>query len=116
MQPHYQITGARRQDLHLLPAIELAAAVLMNGHAPASVLSETTSEREFRAQSGLVTFGWRSLVTLPLASRRPRYSVRTRRTSRRSTFTRLMNDAASARGWWRGSANGPRIPVTRQLR
>jgi GNAT superfamily N-acetyltransferase len=25
MQPHYQITGARRQDLHLLPAIEQVA-------------------------------------------------------------------------------------------
>ena len=49
MPPYYQITGSRRQDLHLLPAIELAAAVLLNGHAPASVLSETTSEREFRA-------------------------------------------------------------------
>jgi len=49
MQPHYHITGARRQDLHLLPAIELAAAVLLNGHAPASVLSETTSDRELVA-------------------------------------------------------------------
>lgn len=49
MQPHYQITGARRQDLHLLPAIELAAAVLLNGHAPASILCETTSDREFIA-------------------------------------------------------------------
>lgn len=49
MQPHYQITGTRRQDLHLLPAIELAAAVLLNGHAPVSVLCETTSDGEFRA-------------------------------------------------------------------
>lgn len=49
MQPDYQIKGARHRDLHLLPPIERAAAVLLNGHAPASVLCETTSVREFVA-------------------------------------------------------------------
>jgi GNAT superfamily N-acetyltransferase len=48
MEPLYKIVCARPQDLHLLPAIELAAAVLLKGHAPESVLSETTSEQEFR--------------------------------------------------------------------
>jgi GNAT superfamily N-acetyltransferase len=49
MQPNYQIKGARRRDVHLLPAIELAAASLLEGHAPAAVLRATTSVREFRA-------------------------------------------------------------------
>jgi GNAT superfamily N-acetyltransferase len=39
----YRITAARPSDLPLLPAIELAAAALLTGHAPASVLAETTS-------------------------------------------------------------------------
>jgi GNAT superfamily N-acetyltransferase len=40
--PVYTITTARLKDLPLLPAIELAAARLLAGHAPESVLSETT--------------------------------------------------------------------------
>lgn len=40
----YRIAAARPSDLPLLPAIELAAATLLAGHAPASVLSETTSQ------------------------------------------------------------------------
>lgn len=36
------ITTARSQDLARLPAIELAAAQLLTGHAPESVLNETT--------------------------------------------------------------------------
>src|SRR5882672_4894155 len=48
MEPLYKIVCARPQDLHLLPAIELAAAALLKGHAPESVLSETTSEQQFR--------------------------------------------------------------------
>lgn len=39
----YRISAARPGDLALLPAIELAAATLLAGHAPASVLAETTS-------------------------------------------------------------------------
>jgi len=48
MEPLYKIVCARLQDFHLLPAIELAAAALLKGHAPESVLTETTSEQEFR--------------------------------------------------------------------
>jgi GNAT superfamily N-acetyltransferase len=40
----YRIAKARSGDLPLLPAIELAAATLLAGHAPASVLAETTSQ------------------------------------------------------------------------
>lgn len=40
--PVYTITKARLKDLPLLPAIELAAARLLAGHAPESVLTETT--------------------------------------------------------------------------
>src|ERR1044071_1025216 len=42
MSPHYTITAARPEDLTRLPAIELAAARLLEGHAPESVLNETT--------------------------------------------------------------------------
>jgi GNAT superfamily N-acetyltransferase len=38
----YEIARARPEDLSLLPAIELAAAQLLRGHAPESVLNETT--------------------------------------------------------------------------
>jgi GNAT superfamily N-acetyltransferase len=40
--PGYQIAQARLQDLSQLPAIELAAAQLLRGHAPDSVLGEAT--------------------------------------------------------------------------
>jgi GNAT superfamily N-acetyltransferase len=43
MTPDYKITRARPSDPPLLPAIELAAATLLAGHAPESVLIETTS-------------------------------------------------------------------------
>jgi GNAT superfamily N-acetyltransferase len=39
----YRISAARPADLALLPEIELAAAMLLAGHAPESVLGETTS-------------------------------------------------------------------------
>lgn len=44
----YRITAARPADLPLLPAIELAAARLLAGHAPESVLAETTSQDVLR--------------------------------------------------------------------
>lgn len=40
----YSITKARPQDLRWLSAIELAAARLLAGHAPESVLTRTTAE------------------------------------------------------------------------
>ena len=43
MTPTYTIIAARPQDLTRLAAIELAAAQLLVGHAPESVLNETTS-------------------------------------------------------------------------
>lgn len=45
---HYLIMLARPRDLPLIPAIELAAARLLAGHAPSSVLSETTTQFELR--------------------------------------------------------------------
>jgi GNAT superfamily N-acetyltransferase len=44
MKSGYIITPARERDLGLLSAIELAAAKLLIGHAPESVLKETTSQ------------------------------------------------------------------------
>ena len=44
----YKIIVARSQDLSLLPEIELAAATLLFGHAPAAVLNETASEQELK--------------------------------------------------------------------
>ena len=48
MEPCYSIVNARQQDLCWLPGIELAAAALLLGHAPESVLNETTAEQDFR--------------------------------------------------------------------
>jgi len=51
MSPLYTIVAARLQDVRLLPAIELAAARLLAGHAPETVLNQTTSEETLeRAQ------------------------------------------------------------------
>ena len=48
LQPVYTIRPARPQDLATLPAIELAAARLLVGHAPESVLDEATSDEVLR--------------------------------------------------------------------
>ena len=45
--PAYQIVRARPEDLSLVPAIELAAAQLLRGHAPESVLNEATDRDTF---------------------------------------------------------------------
>ena len=44
MNTGYIITSARERDIGLLAAIELAAARLLIGHAPESVLTETTNQ------------------------------------------------------------------------
>jgi GNAT superfamily N-acetyltransferase len=44
MSSKYTITAARDRDVDQLAAIELAAARLLTGHAPESVLNETTSQ------------------------------------------------------------------------
>lgn len=44
---HHTIVPARAKDLSLLTGIELAAASLLTGHAPQSVLSATTSGADF---------------------------------------------------------------------
>jgi GNAT superfamily N-acetyltransferase len=44
---NYEIAPARPQDLPFLTGIELAAARLLAGHAPESVLSEATSQEDF---------------------------------------------------------------------
>jgi lincosamide nucleotidyltransferase A/C/D/E len=46
--PRYTIALARPADIPALAAIELAAGALLEGHAPASVLNEPTSEAEVR--------------------------------------------------------------------
>lgn len=43
----YSICLARTEHISALSAIELAAAELLRGHAPESVLAETTDERSF---------------------------------------------------------------------
>jgi GNAT superfamily N-acetyltransferase len=45
---NYVITAARERDLGLLADIELAAAKLLVGHAPESVLIETTSHSDLQ--------------------------------------------------------------------
>jgi GNAT superfamily N-acetyltransferase len=52
MTPLYKIVSARTRDVHLIGAIELAAATLLRGHAPNTVLNQTTPEQDLRdAQS-----------------------------------------------------------------
>jgi GNAT superfamily N-acetyltransferase len=46
MTTTYRVAVARANDLSLLPAIELAAAKLLAGHAPEAVLAETTSRED----------------------------------------------------------------------
>jgi transcriptional regulator with GAF, ATPase, and Fis domain/GNAT superfamily N-acetyltransferase len=46
--PAYTVTTARPRDLPLLADVELAAARLLAGHAPESVLAETTSQDDLR--------------------------------------------------------------------
>jgi hypothetical protein len=45
--PGYLICSARTEHISALSAIELAAAELLRGYAPESVLAETTDERSF---------------------------------------------------------------------
>ena len=47
--PPYRIVVARARDLGAIAAIELAAARLLAGHAPAAVLDEVTDMRELQA-------------------------------------------------------------------
>jgi len=49
----YVITVARPDDLPLPPPIELAAAKLLAGHAPESVLVETTSQDDLKRAPGV---------------------------------------------------------------
>ncbi len=49
---NYEITTARPKDLPLLTGIELAAARMLVGHAPESVLSEATSQEDFERSRG----------------------------------------------------------------
>jgi GNAT superfamily N-acetyltransferase len=44
----YRVVHARSHDLPLLPEIELAAARMLTGHAPAGVLAETTTQFALR--------------------------------------------------------------------
>src|SRR2546427_10111613 len=43
--PRYSVCSARAEHISALSAIELAAAQLLRGYAPESVLAETTDER-----------------------------------------------------------------------
>lgn len=53
MNPRYSIAEARPEHIEPLPAIELAAATLLRGHAPDHVLAEATSLDELKdAQAG----------------------------------------------------------------
>ena len=48
MKPGYSIIAAKLEHLAALSKIELAAATMLRGHAPASVLEESTPLAEFR--------------------------------------------------------------------
>ena len=46
--PPYKIVRARLRDIQFIGRIELAAAQLLRGHAPETVLHETTAEEKLR--------------------------------------------------------------------
>lgn len=52
IDPRYTIALARPRDIPQLAAIEIAAAALLEGHAPASVLAETTDETDLQHAQG----------------------------------------------------------------
>ena len=62
----YSIGPARAEHIPLLPAIELAAARLLRGHAPESVLTETTDERTFAEAARLGRLWVASAGNLPV--------------------------------------------------
>jgi len=61
----YTIRPARPHDLSQVPLIELAAAQLLRGHAPESVLNETTSLDELEAAL------WRGRLWVAVADATP---------------------------------------------
>ena len=52
MTDDYRITLARPADVHLLRAIELSSARLLEGYAPESVLAEATAEEDLSQAQG----------------------------------------------------------------
>ena len=55
--PAYSIRPAQAEDVPALSAIELAAAQLLRGHAPESVLAETTDVGRFARPPAMVGSG-----------------------------------------------------------
>ena len=81
MDARYSIIAARPRDIRALAAIELAAAMLLDGHAPASVLNETTDEScggicPFMSDSGFERF--LAIASVPNSQR----SSKTKRNAR----------------------------------
>ena len=82
--PRYSVCSARAEHISALSAIELAAAQLLRGYAPESVLAETTDERTFAdatrhgrlwvAATGNIPVGF-ALVEIPRETLRPELSA-----------------------------------------
>ena len=98
MTPLYKIVSARRRDVHLIGAIELAAATLLWGHAPNTVLNQTTPEQTYEMPKAKVGFGLPSQVILRSGSHTSRCSRLTQPTWRRSMFIPITAVEASAGG------------------
>ena len=93
----YRIATARPSDLPRLSGIELAAAALLAGHAPPSVLAETTShpDLEDARQHGLL---WVALADdVPVGFAHVKYSSPPSPISRRSMCIRTTAGADSGR-------------------
>lgn len=57
MDERYSIIRARPSDLGALPAIERAAAQLLAGHVPDSMLNETTGDDELTEAHPRIALG-----------------------------------------------------------
>jgi hypothetical protein len=103
MTARYAITAARPEDLARLPAIVLAAARLLVGHAPASVLDETTSPsvlEKARREGHLWVAGQ---TTFPSVLRTSSSSSVASSISKRSTFIPITAGAAWEHDWHSGA-------------
>ncbi len=114
----YEIALAEVSDVPRLPAIELAAARLLAGHAPESVLQETTSDEELRdaqrqghlwvARADGVAVGFAHVVLLePAAAHLEEIDVHPAH-GRRGLGTRLVEAVCG----WAGAAGYGSVTLT----
>jgi hypothetical protein len=106
--PGYLIRTAQAEHIPALSAIELAAAQLLRGHAPESVLAEAHEERTFAnaARDGRLWVA--STGNMPVGFALVKMLAEDLPISKRLTSTRLTGAAAWAGLWYQRCASGRR--------